>query len=200
MFVAESEYKELIVSDLRFRKGFENIDTILTNPSDCGAIFSNGIKVGELQIKGVEYGYNFALPEGIKVTNENVLDFIAHFYISREDEHITYKGLLAPEGSEILSTYEGCYGKRALRTFVCGFLLYFAEFLKNTGYKGVCTDPAIASERSLLVVPEHLCPLLEANGYRIITGGMPNKRPASGCFDADYLAFILKSLYGDIDA
>ena len=79
-------------------------------------------------------------------------------------------------------------------------MLYFAEVLKNTSYKGVCTDPAIAFERNFLVVPEHLCPLLEANGYHIVTGGMPNKRPASGCFDADYRAFILKSLYGDIDA
>ena len=33
-------------------KGFENIDTVLTNRSDKGAVFSNGVKVGELQTKG----------------------------------------------------------------------------------------------------------------------------------------------------
>ena len=38
--------------------------------------------------RGVEYGYNFALPDDVKITNENVLDFIAHFYVSREDEYL----------------------------------------------------------------------------------------------------------------
>ena len=56
LFVSESVYKELKASDLRFRKGFENIDTVLTSWSNRGAVFSNGVRVDELQTKGLEYG------------------------------------------------------------------------------------------------------------------------------------------------
>lgn len=195
IFMPEDAFKNLISTDLRFSNNFINVNAVLTGVGLGGAVYQNGLLIGVLDTNNAKYSYNFALPNDVVISNDNITDYIAHCYIEKDNKQLIYKGLLTPEGSEILNVYGEVYGVQELAVLKVGFLKYFSELYKNKGYEGVCSDADFADKHNFLAIPSHIRSLVEQGGYTVVDeepleAGSPASNVGAEDLD-DFIEFLL---------